>query len=104
MAIGKPKPTTGGKHPLPLTRKWVEDYRRWIREGCPTPEQEVARSAPPAKPETFEQWLVRNPAPDLQQLVERAGGYQHITAEQWAEYDQAMADWQRRRRAVLQRP
>jgi hypothetical protein len=47
---------------------------------------------------------VRNPAPDLQQLVERAGGYQHITAEQWAEYDQAMAVWQRRRRAVLQRP
>jgi hypothetical protein len=65
--------------------------------------------------------------PDLQALVERAGrrhaaaigetyiedpfergrkaphqgGYPHITAEEWAEYDQAMAEWQERRRAGL---
>jgi hypothetical protein len=24
------------------------------------------------------------------------GGYQHITAEEWAEYDRAMAAWQAR--------
>jgi hypothetical protein len=62
--------------------------------------------------------------PDLQALVERAGrryaasigeeyiedpfrrvreaphqgGYQHITAAEWAEYDRAMAAWQERRR------
>jgi hypothetical protein len=59
--------------------------------------------------------------PDLQALVERAGrryaasigemyeenpvkrpphqgGYQHITAEEWAEYDRAMAAWQAARR------
>jgi hypothetical protein len=26
------------------------------------------------------------------------GGYQHITAEEWAEYDRAMAAWQAARR------
>jgi len=62
-----------------------------------------------------------NPPPDLQELVERAGrryaasigeeyvedpfkrlphqgGYPHITAEEWAEYDRAMAAWQAARR------
>jgi hypothetical protein len=64
--------------------------------------------------------------PDLQALVERAGrrhaaaigeqyiedpfrrmkeaphqgGYPHITAEEWAEYDAAMAEWQAGRRGV----
>ena len=103
MAIGKPKPTIGGKRPLPLTRKWVEDYRRWVREGCPTPEQEAARGAAPASPETFAQWLARNPAPDLQELVERAGGYQHITAKQWAEFDRQRAEWEARRRDYVRR-
>jgi hypothetical protein len=60
--------------------------------------------------------------PDLQKLVDRAGrrhaasigeeyvenpfkrpphqgGYPHVTAEEWAEFDRAMADWQARRRA-----
>jgi hypothetical protein len=62
--------------------------------------------------------------PDLQALVEQAGrryakligeqyiedpfrrmreaphqgGYAHITPEEWAEYDRAMAEWQARRR------
>jgi hypothetical protein len=103
-------------HPLPLTRQWVEDYKRWVAEGCPTPEEEAARKAGavPAGP------------PDLQALVDRAGrrraaelgeqyiedpfrrakeaphqgGYPHITPEEWAEYDRAMADWQARRREV----
>jgi hypothetical protein len=26
------------------------------------------------------------------------GGYPHITPEEWAEYDRAMAEWQARRR------
>ena len=62
--------------------------------------------------------------PDLQALVERArlryaasigevyvedpfkrpphqGGYPHITAEEWAAFDDAMAAWQERRRAGL---
>jgi hypothetical protein len=26
------------------------------------------------------------------------GGYPHVTAEEWAAYDQAMLDWQQRRR------
>ena len=62
-----------------------------------------------------------DPPPDLQALIERAGqryaasigekydenpftrpahqgGYQHITAVEWAEYDRAMAAWQERRR------
>jgi len=88
MAVSKPKPKIGGD-PLPLTRKWVEDYRRWVREGCPTPEQAAAAPAAP---------------PDLQELVARAGGYDRITAEQWAEFDRQMAEYQTRRRAALQRP
>jgi hypothetical protein len=66
----------------------------------------------------------KNGCPDLQALVERAGrrhaesigevyvedpfkrpphqgGYPHITAEEWTEYDRAMAEWQERRRAGL---
>jgi hypothetical protein len=69
----------------------------------------------------FATWLRNNPAPDLQALVERAGrrhaatigeeyvedpfkrpphhgGYPHITPQEWAEFDRAMADWQARRR------
>ena len=70
----------------------------------------------------FADWLRANPAPDLQALVEQAGrryaasigeryeedpfkrpahqgGYQHITPEEWAEYDRAMAVWQGRQRS-----
>jgi hypothetical protein len=79
----------GEPHPLPLTRRWVEDYKRWAAEGYPTPVEEAARKATSTGP------------PDLQELVERAGGYQHITPEEWAEYDRAMAAWQRWRRAGL---
>jgi hypothetical protein len=49
--------------------------------------------------ESFAAWLRKNPAPDLQQLVERFGGYDKITAEAWAAYDAAMAEWQLMRRA-----
>src|SRR5262249_10917947 len=91
-------------HPLPLTRQWVEDFKHYGTR--PKSEGEI-----PA-PGLLEQWLEENPPPDLQELVERAGrrhpvslgeaytgdGYQHLTAEEWAEYDRAMADWQRRYR------
>jgi hypothetical protein len=36
--------------------------------------------------------------PDLQELVEAAGGYDKITLDMWAAFDRAMADWQLRRR------
>ena len=62
--------------------------------------------------------------PDLQALIERAGrrhaasigeeyvedpfkrpphqgGYQHITAEEWAAWDRANVEWQERRRSGL---
>jgi len=103
-------------HPLPKTRQWVEDYERWIAEGCPTPEEATARKA--------EAKATPSGPPDLQALVERAsrrratelgeewiadslerwkkaphqGGYPHITPEEWAEYDRAMAAWQAARR------
>jgi hypothetical protein len=93
----------GGKPALPLTRKWVDDYCRWIREGCPTSEQELAQGAAPAMPKTFAQWLERNPAPDLQALVKRAGGYEHITTDEWAEFDRRRAEWEARRRDYVRR-
>ena len=40
-------------------------------------------------------------APDLQALVELAGGYDRITPEQWTEFDRLMAVWQARRRVAL---
>jgi len=123
MATSKPKPKIGGKPALPVTRKWVDDYKRWIREGCPTPEQAAARPAASAEPETFTQWLERNPAPDLQELVERAARrhaasigeeyvedafkrpphHQHITAEEWAKFDRQKAEWEARRRDYVWR-
>jgi hypothetical protein len=74
-------------HPLPKTREWVADYKRWVAEGCPSPEEEAARRA------------VRNPVPDLQKLIEHQGGYPHITAEDWAEFDRVTAEWRVRVRA-----
>jgi len=63
---------------LAQTRAWVEDYKRWVA-GLPA----VGDQAQP---------------PDLQALVAHAGGYERITAEQWTEYDRAMARWQAARR------
>jgi len=100
----------GEPHPLPLTRAWVKDYKRWLLDGCPTPEEEARRRAAPS-----------DAPPDLQELVERAGrrraaelgeeyvedplerpphqgGYPCISATEWAEYDAAMAAWKARRR------
>jgi hypothetical protein len=37
-------------------------------------------------------------APDLQELVERSGGYHLISAEVWEAHDKAMAEWHRARR------
>jgi hypothetical protein len=70
----------------------------------------------------FAHWLAQNPPPSLQELVDRAGrrhaaeigevyvedpferpahqgGYQHISEQEWKEYDRQTADWQARRRA-----
>jgi hypothetical protein len=51
----------------------------------------------------YADWLRSNPAPDLQELVARHGGYDRITPEVWAEYDRAMAEWQARRRTGSER-
>ena len=39
-----------------------------------------------------------DPAPDLQKLVRRLGGYSAITPQVWRKWDRANADWQARRR------
>jgi hypothetical protein len=36
--------------------------------------------------------------PDLQELVERFGGYEKISPEAWAEFAAAMAEWDIERR------
>ena len=41
-------------------------------------------------------WLAENPAPDLQELVAKHGGYNKITPEAWAAYDAAMEAWRKR--------
>jgi len=50
-----------------------------------------------AGPEGYARWLALNPAPDLQQLIKAAGGYNKITAAQWQAFDDAYADWNWRR-------
>jgi hypothetical protein len=103
-------------HPLPKTRQWVEDYKRY--GTGPKPE------GAPSAPMPYERWLQLNPPPSLDELVDRAGrrraaelgetyiedpfermkkaphqaGFPHITPEEWAEYDRQMAEWQRKRR------
>jgi hypothetical protein len=71
-------------HQLPLTRQWVEDYRRYGTDPKP---QGVEDHSPP----------------DLQELVGRAGGYVNITPAEWAEYDRAMVEWKRRLWAGVRR-
>jgi hypothetical protein len=115
----------GEPHPLPKTRAWFEDTKRWLAEGCPSPEEEAAKRAVGVEPGMpFEDYVEKDPPPDLQALVDRAGrrraaelgevyiedpreraekaphqgGYPHITAEEWAAYEKAMAEWQQRRR------
>jgi len=94
-------------HPLPLTRQWVEDYKRYGTGPKPVEGEQPKHVTIP---------LDETGCPDLQALVERAGrrhaasigeeyveeplnrphhvdaplkrpphqgGYQHITAEEW---------------------
>jgi hypothetical protein len=44
-------------------------------------------------------WLRAKPAPDLQELVRKHGGYDKITPEAWAEYDRVLAEWQEAKRS-----
>jgi hypothetical protein len=101
-------------HPLPLTRQWVEDYKRWGNKPKPEAPDTVAAVG------SFERWLADHPMPDLQELIDLAGwrhaasigeeyvedpvkrpshqgGYQHIAGKEWTDYNRAMADWQRQR-------
>jgi hypothetical protein len=45
--------------------------------------------------------LDANNCPDLQQLVRDAGGYQNITPEIWAAFDNAMRIWHAQYRGGL---
>src|SRR5262249_55762204 len=81
----------GEPHLLPKTKEWFDDYKRWVAEGCPTPEEEAARRAAGIElGAPFAQWLGKNPTPDLQELVAHYGSYDKIPPEAWAEYDKAM--------------
>ena len=55
------------------------------------------------RPDDFAQWLKANPAPDLQALVERFGGYARVPPEAWAEFDRAKERWEAERKARLSR-
>jgi hypothetical protein len=39
----------------------------------------------------FSEWIKRDPAPSLQDLVAKSGSYGNISAQGWAEYDALMA-------------
>jgi hypothetical protein len=69
--------SSGKPHPLPLTRRWVEDYKNHIAGQ------------------------LSGACPDLQELVQRWGGYDRIPPEAWSEYDLALAEWRNMRRGAL---
>ena len=58
----------------------------------------------PYDPNDWHSWLAQNPPPDLQKLVAEHGTYAQITAEAWAAWDKACADWQDRRKERLGGP
>jgi hypothetical protein len=68
----------GRRHAASIGEEWVEDVV-----------DEKGNKYPPLD----EKGNLKRPA--------HHGGYQHITAEEWAEYDRAMAEWHERRRAGL---
>lgn len=47
---------------------------------------------------SFTSWLAAHPAPDLQALVARWGGYWQIPDQAWRRHQDEMAAWQRERR------
>jgi len=51
--------------------------------------------------ERFADWLKRNPAPDLQELVQRYGGFSRVPVEAWAQFDRAKQQWEARRRLLF---
>ena len=44
----------------------------------------------------FATWRESDPFPELAELVKRFGSWGAITAEAWAEHDQAVAHWKAR--------
>jgi hypothetical protein len=46
----------------------------------------------------FAEWLRRNPEPDLQELVERYGGFSKVPVEAWQEFDRRIFNWKDRYR------
>jgi len=43
---------------------------------------------------SFSEWLRDNPEPNLQELVERYGGYARVPIEAWRRFDADMKRWQ----------
>jgi hypothetical protein len=54
----------------------------------------------------FSEWIKRDPAPSLQDLVAKSGNFSLILSQGWAEYDALVAAWQERRklRSTIQVP
>ena len=123
---GQPAASEHGPFP-DIERMYAEQGGRLPCEGPPLIVKDGKYV--PYDPEAPERPLDRLGCPDLHELVDRAGrrhaasigeeyveepldekgklkrpqhqgGYQHITAAEWAEYDRAMAAWQAARRPL----
>jgi hypothetical protein len=96
-------------HPLPLTRRWIEDYRRWRSENAPKPPAKPLGSPPDLQKFIREHGDWRRLPPDYfdrfppeererhWQNVRANGAYSVITRAEWAEWDRLNEDWQARR-------
>jgi hypothetical protein len=69
--------------------------RQWSADACASEADARCARAELRSPE--------GAPPDLQALVARHGGYHRIPPEEWAQYDEAMASWQARRREKYRR-
>jgi len=98
-------------HPLPLTRAWVKDNKRWLREQeAPTAEPADADKQPDLQDFIREHGDWRRlpadyfdayPEPDRERHwknVRANGAYSVITPDEWAQWDRRMAAWRARRR------
>lgn len=104
-AMSEAIPCPPGDQPPPEpTLKWhicpVCGLAGWAREGfgyCrihgeQDPDETLPRSPPTAIEVVLGRQILKDP-PSLRDWIKRFGGYSKITAEGWAEYHAAMAEW-----------
>jgi hypothetical protein len=72
-----------------------DECRRELRRG-PKPAKQAKRKVPPVKLQSFTEWLVDNPPPDLQALAEHYGGLGNVPEGVMLTFEAEREEWQQR--------